>query len=241
MVEYWSIRATHPLSFKIGIAHQRLEKKEIAAEIINCDRKQAYLISLVENIARIPPKTMWFAREVQRMRDAGMSINEICRIVGKSHTHVSAYLRLADRGEERLIKGVEQGVFPMDFAIKVAETHSSQIQHLLMDAFDEGLITSHNLRSVRRIINSRFKTYPEMSNPRQGPAKPRYSVSQLKQDIAKVCREKEAFVREAGIKEGRVISLLEGLATLRGEKAFITLIEKEGLAEMPQLHSMNSA
>src|ERR1043166_7052270 len=48
------------------IAHQRLEKLEIPAEIIDCDRKEAYLISLVENIARVPPATMWFLRGVEK-------------------------------------------------------------------------------------------------------------------------------------------------------------------------------
>ena len=37
------------------IAHQRLRKVEIVAEIVTCNRKQAYLQSLVENIARTKP------------------------------------------------------------------------------------------------------------------------------------------------------------------------------------------
>jgi len=175
------------------------------------------------------------------MRDAGMSINEISRIVGKSYTHVESFLRLADKGEERLIKGVEQGIFPMHFAMKVAESHSSQIQHLLMDAFDEGLVTSENLRCVRRIINTRFKTFPQEQRPSHAvPQDMKYSVDQLRHDIAKICREKDAFVREAGIKEGRVMCLVDGLKTLLADDTFRSLIESEGLAKMPELHSLNT-
>ena len=46
------------------LAHQRLGKPRIRAEVIDCDRKEAYLISLVENIVRVPPATLWFAREI---------------------------------------------------------------------------------------------------------------------------------------------------------------------------------
>ncbi len=37
------------------LAHKRLGKTEITAEVIDCDRKTALLYSLVENIARVPP------------------------------------------------------------------------------------------------------------------------------------------------------------------------------------------
>ena len=47
------------------LAYMELEKTEIPAEVINCTRKEAYLCSLVENIARVPPGTMWFAKEVK--------------------------------------------------------------------------------------------------------------------------------------------------------------------------------
>lgn len=222
------------------IAHKRLEKKEIAAEIISCDRKDAYLISLVENIARVPPGTMWFAKEVQRMRDAGMPVAEICRIIGKAETHVAGYLALADKGEERLIKGVEQGVVPIRLAMEIAMTStSSQVQNLLVDAFDEGLVTQANLRTVRRIISSRFKSFP--TNLNAGHQDQKYSVAQLRHDIAKVSREKNAFVREAGIKEGRVISLIDGLKTIYADKKCAELLRAEKLDEMPELQSMKPA
>src|SRR5437016_9110185 len=40
------------------IAHQRLAKAHIRAEVVTCSRKQAYLESLVENLARTRPGTM---------------------------------------------------------------------------------------------------------------------------------------------------------------------------------------
>jgi ParB family transcriptional regulator, chromosome partitioning protein len=37
------------------IAHQRLGKSEIVAEVVTCTRKEAYLQSLIENLARSRP------------------------------------------------------------------------------------------------------------------------------------------------------------------------------------------
>ena len=54
------------------LAHRQLGKTEIDAEVVDVDRKQALLMSLVENIARVTPGTMWFAKEVARMHQAGI-------------------------------------------------------------------------------------------------------------------------------------------------------------------------
>jgi len=220
------------------IAHQRLKKKEIAAEVIDCDRKQAYLLSLIENIARVPAGTMWFAREVERMHDAGMTAEEIGRIVGKSKSYVGAYVRLAKHGEERLLRGVEQGVFPIAFAIQVAESHGAQIQNIVMDAFDKGVVNSSNLRRVRKIIVARMNRVgidPRSGSQGGGGRPVNYTVTQLKRDIAKVCREKESFVREAGTKEGRLVSLIDGLKVARADEEFMTLLKSEGLTDLPEL------
>lgn len=220
------------------IAHQQLKWTHIAAEIIDCDRKEAYLLSLIENIARVPAGTMWFAREVERMHDAGMLHREISRIVGKSESYISAYVSLAKRGEERLLRGVEQGVFPISFAIQVAESDETQVQNLLMDAFDSGLVNSNNLRRVRKVITARLRSIGvDTHYGRPGSRPVDYTVTQLKQDIAKVSREKESFVREASLKEGRLITLMDGLKTLRGEEEFVALLKSEGLSDMPELKS----
>ena len=62
------------------IAHQKLGRQKVPAEVITCSRKEAYLQSLVENIARTKPDTMDFARELKRLRDEGWSNKEIAAV-----------------------------------------------------------------------------------------------------------------------------------------------------------------
>ena len=64
------------------LAYKALGHSHIPAEVISCSKKEALLYSLVENIARVPPGTMWFAYEVKRLRDAGWGFEQIAKIVG---------------------------------------------------------------------------------------------------------------------------------------------------------------
>ncbi len=116
----------------------------------------------------------------------------------------------------------------------------TQVRDILMDAYDTGLVTTGNLRPVRKLIEDRLNdlrtratTDPGSGDPKEIP----YTVAQLKEDIAKTVQEKESFVREANTKEGRLVSLAEGLKSLRLEGEFMNLLKAEGLAEMPKLKS----
>jgi len=221
------------------LACKELDYSTIPAEIINCDRKQALLFSLVENIARVPPGTMWFARELRRMHcDSGLSYDQIGKITGYSESYIRGYVRLVDQGEERLIKGVENGLFPMSFAVQVASSDSSTIQNLLMDAFDNGIVNSTNLATVRNIITSRIDQRPRISKTGSGRSPstpPTYTLYQLKADISKITKEKAAFVKEASLKENRLFVLLGGLKTLWQNSELVNLIHSEGIGPIPQL------
>ncbi len=212
------------------LAHQRLGKAEIAAEVIDCDDKTALLYGMVENVARVPPGTMWFAHELKRMHDSGMSFQQIGRIMGKGHSWVSDYIHLATQGEERLISGVEQGLFPVSFALKVARASDVDIQHVLMDAFDGGVIDATNVGRVRTLVQLRVDHGRE---PRQKHV--RYTLADLKRDIGQITKEKEGFVREATEKEKRLLLLISGMTTLWRDGDFVELMSAEGMAERPAL------
>src|SRR5271170_5186800 len=122
------------------IANQRLGRTHIRAEVVTCTRKQAHLESLVENLARTRPGTMYFARELKALHDEGWDYDQIARIACRSVEYIRQYIRLAENGEDRLIQGVEQDVFPISFAVLVAQADDSTLQNVLMDALNRGVI-----------------------------------------------------------------------------------------------------
>ncbi len=216
------------------LAYKALGRDKIPAEIISCDRKTALLYSLVENIARVPPNTMWFARELKRMAEAGLPLPKISQIVGKSEHEITDYLRLVEMGEERLIAGVEQGLFSISFAIAVAKSSSDTIQQVLMDAFDSGIIDSANTHRVRNMIELRLTHGKQPYRGKPG-AKPGYTLKDLKRDITEATTKKEGFVRESQGKENRLLNLLDGLNTLWKDEILLALLKEQGMADRPIL------
>ena len=214
------------------IAHKRLGRSHIRAEVVTCTRKQAYLESLVENLARSRPGTMDFARELKNLHDEGWSFEEIAQVACRSVEYIRQYIQLVEKGEDRLIQGVEQEVFPMTFAVLVASSEDAAIQNVLMDAFDRGIVNCQNFARARAIINSRVdKRRRKNGQPRAGG----YTVANLTTDIAHATQAKQSYVREAQDKETRLFALLDGLATLRKDAALVELLEAEGLSEQPDL------
>jgi ParB family transcriptional regulator, chromosome partitioning protein len=211
------------------LAHQQLGMKHVMAEVVTCTRKEALLQSLIENIARTKPGSMDFARELKRLHDEGLEYKQIARIACKTEEYIRSYIRLVEQGEERLIQGVESGIFPIKFAIQVASTEDSQIQGVLMDAFAEGLVTTLNFAQARRIIAARAKTSKRSAASRD------YTVGQLQHDIAETTRVKTSFVREAKSKENRFMTLLTGMNTLFNDAALVDLLVKQKLDKRPAL------
>jgi ParB family chromosome partitioning protein len=214
------------------IAQQRLGKKEIRAEVVTCTRKQAYLESLVENLARSHPGTMDFARELKALHDEGWSFAKIAQVACRTEEYIQRYIGLVANGEDRLIQGVEQGLFPISFAILVAQSDDASVQNVLMDAFDQGVVGCQNFARVRGIINARLEKR-KRSNGRAGEGN--LTLAHLTGDIASATEAKASYVREAQGKESRLFTLLDGIATLWQDPALLELLKAEGLAQRPEL------
>ena len=212
------------------LAHKELGREQVLAEVVTCTRKEAYLQSLVENIARTKPGTMDFARELKQLHDEGWEYVKIARVACKTPEYIRQYIRLVEQGEERLIHGVEHGVFPITFALQVSCSDSAQLQHLLMDAFDQGIVTTANFAQARKLITQQSKHRKK----RNGSAK-NYSIEQLKLDIADATKQKSSYVRQAEFKENRFLTLLSGINALWRDAAVVQLLQEEGLNNRPEL------
>jgi ParB family chromosome partitioning protein len=214
------------------LAHMELGKTHIAADILDVDTNTAHLMTLGENIARTPPETIEYARAIKEMHDYGMDWKELSAITGRSEDYIRKYVRLIEQGEERLIKGVEDEVFSLNFAMNVAQSSDSSIQHMLMDAFDGGVVNTNNLPRIRQIIEDRLikgKTLNARTSNKP------YNVGKLKHDIHNITRSKEAFVYEVGQRENRLMLIMDILQKLQNDDAFASLLQAAELSEMPQL------
>lgn len=218
------------------LACKKLGHTTIEAEVVDYDEERAYIESLVENMARVSPGTMAFARELKRMHDEGAPLEKIAIIACKHPTYISNFIQLVEQGEDRLIKGVEQGLFSMSFALQVAQSDDSQVQNVLMDAFDSGLINCTNMTNVRKIIELRINhgKRPDKQTGHSASAS-NYTVRDLTKDISRITKEKEGFVRETTTKENRLFTMLNALKTLAEDEHWLTLANQAGISEPPAL------
>ncbi|NLS95433.1 MAG: ParB N-terminal domain-containing protein [Planctomycetaceae bacterium] len=216
------------------IAHQRLGKTEIMAEVVTCTRKEAYLQSLIENLARSNPGTMVFARELKQLHDENWDYTQIGKLCCRTPEYVRQYIGLVEKGEDRLIQGVEQGVFPISFAILVAQSDDGNIQNVLMDAFDQGIVNCQNFARARRIVGARLQRSSQ-ANGNGKKDRGSMTVSMLKKDISDLTKAKDSFVREAASKENRFLTLLTAINTLWHDEAFVGLVKEEQINNRPEL------
>jgi ParB family transcriptional regulator, chromosome partitioning protein len=220
------------------IAQKRLGRTHVRAEVVTCTRKQAYLESLVENLARSRAGTMEFARELKKLHEEGWDYNQIAQVACRSAEYIRQYIRLVENGEERLIQGVEQGVFPISFAILVAQSDEAGVQNVLMDAFDQGIVNCENFAKARTIINARMDQRKRRGGSRKTSE---YTVASLTSDIGNATQAKDSYIREAQAKEGRLFTLLDGVGALWKDAALLELLRGEGLGQHPELAGTYSA
>jgi ParB family chromosome partitioning protein len=216
------------------IAHQQLGLLEIEAEAVTCTRKEAYLQSLIENLARSRPGTMQFAREVKRLHDEGWDYDRISGVCLQSAEYLRQYVTLVKNGEDRLVHGVEQGIFPISFALLVAQTDNANVQNVLMDAFDQGIVNSHNFAQARRIIGARLER-ASRANGDGKKSRASLTVTMLKRDIADLTKSNDSFVREAQSKENRFLTLLTAINSLWLDAAFVKLVADAQIGNRPDL------
>ena len=216
-------------------AHRSLNRKTIRAEIVHVEEGIAHLMSLAENITKSPPAAVEFAYAILDMKERGTSIEEIMRITGQPKNYVYRYINLVKRGEERLIRGVERGLFSLDFAMRVAESPDSSVQHILMDAYDKKMLNCKQVELVRRIIVERSRYGKKLNRNRTATTDKAYTLKQLQNDITRITRDKERFVHQAEIKETRLIRMLSAVRRQRDDQAFLELLRTHKLDTTPKL------
>lgn len=212
------------------LAHQELKRETIKAEIVNVPLATAHIMSLGENMTKSAPQVVEYAYALQEMHRQGTSLDELARITGHPTHYVRSYLTLVERGEERLIRGLERGLFPLEFAMKVAVSPDAAIQHILIDAFDQKFITARHVDVVRKLLMERMKKGSE--SPRRSEA---VTADTLRRDIANLTREKERWVKEVEGRETRLFRLMTMIQGLQQDEVFLGLLRKHGLDQMPAL------
>ena len=203
--------------------------KDIPAIVTEAIRKERYLMSLIENIARKRPRSSELLYEVRRLKKGGYKHAVIAEMLGMGHTYINGIVRLLNCGEDQLVKQVEAGSIPLSIAVKIATTGNTEVQRALNEAYQSGDLRGAKLRAVERLIASRSR-----DKNRVGEAKATLSGGQMLQEYEAFTEQQRALVKRASIVHERLAILTASMRALLADSQFVRLLLAEGMDTLPE-------
>jgi ParB family chromosome partitioning protein len=216
-------------------AFRTLGQRTIPAIIVASSDEDAFVRSLVENIARRAPRTMEQLEAIRALQQRGHEPQAIARKTGLDVSWIKGVLTLLDRGEERLLIAVEDHRIPITTAIAIAGAGSEEVQQVLQAAYESGDLRGRKLLAARRLIEVRG-LYGKASG-RAGAAGPkgaRFSSAVLVRAYNKEVERQKQLIRKADLVEQRLAFLAAALGGLLRDEHFVDLLRAEGLPTLPK-------
>lgn len=136
-------------------AINNLNEDMIPAFIIDIDDETAYLMSLIENMARVNPRAGEQFNRIKEMKAEGLTDREISTVTGFSYGWISSITMLIDKAENKLLAAVESGKMPISLAVEIAKTDYKGAQELFIQAFEKGEIKHKDIIKLRAILDAR--------------------------------------------------------------------------------------
>lgn len=214
-------------------AYIALGQTHIPAIVLDADREDCFLMSLVENLARRHLRPVELLREISSLKSRGYSTAEIAQKIDVHKTYVAGITHLLKNGEERLLNAVEKRRVPLSVAMQIANADEEGVQRALHQAYEEKTLRGRKLLTVRRIIELRKTNGKDFNYG----ARRRNNVPQTADSLVKVYRQEadrqRLLVKKSRITEERLLFIVSALRSLFQDENFRTLLRAEGLDSLP--------
>jgi ParB family chromosome partitioning protein len=198
------------------------------------DRKTALLASLVENIARRPIRAIEQIGAIRWMHEQGNDAAAIERKTGLGEGYVKAILKLLDQGEERLLDAALHGRVPITIATRIADSKDTEVQRILLDAYESGEIKQSTLAAFRNLVQMR-KSWGRSYGKIPESARPKKTSSQMFLNRYRQLAEKQRLqIRKARSVEGRLLAISAAFKILLHDENFSNVLRAEGIETMPR-------
>lgn len=211
-----------------------LGETHIPALVVAASDEDAYIMSLVENIARRKYRPLEILASIRQLAERGYSPSEIGRKTALSASYVSGILNLLNCGEERLLMAVEKGTVPLNTALDIvgAGEDDVAVQTAMQDAYESGSLRGNKLTKVRRIIERRRTLGPSASR-RAKRSRTDVTSSSLVRAYEKEVERKKLILRKAELAQKRLLFVTSALRQLLANEHFVNLLRAEQLDQMP--------
>lgn len=215
-------------------AYQSLGQATIPAFVVEASDEEAYIMSLVENIARRNPSPAELLETIRTLQKRSYSIAQICKKTALEETYVRGILTLLNKGEHRLINAVELGRMPLVTAIAISRVESGEEQNVLQDAYENGTLRGRKLLTVRKLIEKRRIYGRGFKKTTKSAPKPQLSSAALVRAYNKEVERQKVLIRKADIVQQHLTFVAAAMARLLDDDNFINLLRAEGLETLPK-------
>lgn len=216
-------------------AFRALGQRTIPAIILDASEEEAFVRSLVENIARRQPRTVEQLETIRTLHQRGYEPAAIARKTALDLTWIRGVLTLLEQGEERLLTAVEDNRIPITTAIAIADTEDSAVQNVLQSAYESGALRGRKLLAARRVIESRNMLGTDYRRRTNGKALSKgISSAVLVRAYNKEVERQKHLIRKADLVDQRLAFVTAALTSLLQEEHFGDLLRAEGLSTLPR-------
>lgn len=216
-------------------SYKMLGQTEIAALIVDVDEETGHVMSIVENVARRTPRAGEALEQVRALRSRGYSDAEIGLKLGYDKTWVNNVVTLLERGEKRLLVAAEAGHIPLNLAVSISRSNDSEVQQLLLDAYESGEVKGRKVLAVRRILEQRMRSGKQgrisfRSGSNKRPMSPEDLAKLYQRDTAK----HQLVQKRAEHTQGALLLAQQIFKELFSNNEFRELLRREKLTSIPR-------
>ena len=205
---------------------------EIPAIVIDADKENAHIMSLVENIARRNNNPMELLHGIRYLKAQGYDDTEIADKTGLGRDWIRGIIKLLDNGEERLVSAVEKGRMPLYIALKIATEDEAAIQVALTEAYETGQLVGGKLIAVQKLFNRRNHFGKKMSSPPKSRKAP--SVEELNALYTNEIKRKKRLMAKAEQLRQILAYTSAALNKLLHDEHFTNQLKAEGMNDIPR-------
>ncbi len=218
-------------------ALKALGQTTVPVVLVDGTEADCLVMSLVENVARRSHRPIDLMQEIGNLRDRGYNDVEVANRIGVTPSWVQMVGTLIDKGEEKLVAGVESGLVPISMAVEIARAHDEDAQRVLTEAYAQGRIKGRNVAAIRRLLDSRSRRRKTISDGGFGRTHVRkpLTADDLMRLYQRDAEKHRSLVRKAEFAEDNLLIVVQAFKGLLADENFVNLLRAEGLMTLPKL------
>jgi ParB family transcriptional regulator, chromosome partitioning protein len=214
-------------------AFKALGETHIPCFVVTVSESDAYLMSLVENLARRRHSNDELLGAIRTLQSRGYTTPQIASKTGLDPKYVSVMLHLLRHSEQRLVAAVERGWLSISLADRISRAGDAEMQSVMMEAYEKGLLRGEQLMKVRRLIDRRLTFGRRYRCWSRRPEK-KLTPDRLVQTYQTEVRRQRLTIKKAEVTEGRLLFILTALRRFLTDENFRTLMRAEGIDDIPK-------